>query len=382
MGDRFCPVCRDNNGVLDSYAPETGNVRAWLNRDDQAGSEDTHRPGRQDGLLVDLEADAVTGAVDELLGKVVVVHLVVGQMGPAHAVNLSFGHTISDRRDAGSLCSGHGGIERLLLVCWLADTEGSGHVAAVTVDAGTKVDHHKIAFHKGSIAWASMWQRRVRTARHDRVETQGICPVVEHRSVEVELKGPLGDTRLKSTNHRSESFVGNGRCLLKPGPLARVFELSKLCDNSAGRHELRVWHVFVCQPFRELSMVSNTQAVIEAEPGGPEPGGQLMADVSDAEVHIDEIAEPGSRELSFRLFAVATIGKQRDVVVGDQQAAVRAGESGEPADIDRCSHPQCLSTGDVAISLICVSIRLPAVIDQPFSQGVEPADPVHRWQLH
>jgi hypothetical protein len=54
MGDRFATLIGDKNGVFNTNAAETGEIRTRLDCHHEASSEDTHRPAGQHRLFVDL----------------------------------------------------------------------------------------------------------------------------------------------------------------------------------------------------------------------------------------------------------------------------------------------------------------------------------------
>ena len=65
VGERSATVGGDDDGVLDAHAAVLGEVDAGLDGDDVAGGERSIAGRGHPGPLVDLEADAVAGGVQE-----------------------------------------------------------------------------------------------------------------------------------------------------------------------------------------------------------------------------------------------------------------------------------------------------------------------------
>src|SRR5215207_6212582 len=125
-GERIGAVGGDDHGVLDAHAAHTGEIHAGLDRDDRTGFQGITGTRGHPGLLVDLEAHPVAGAVHERVGPTRRRDDLATGAIDLGAVD-SGTHRVATRR----LAVAHDVPHAAGLRTRVADAHGAGHVGAV-----------------------------------------------------------------------------------------------------------------------------------------------------------------------------------------------------------------------------------------------------------
>src|SRR5438132_12108521 len=137
-GQHLVPALGHDDQVLDPDSEPPGHVHARLDRDDVAAHEPPLAARREPGRLVDLETDAVPGAVPELV-------FASGFVDPGARCRVDFAHVRpgGDTGERRRLRHAHELVALARLGVELAGREGPRAVGAVSVDAAPEVDDHE-----------------------------------------------------------------------------------------------------------------------------------------------------------------------------------------------------------------------------------------------
>src|SRR5262249_55282252 len=141
QGQRATAVLGDDDGVLDAHAAVFGEVDPGLHGDDVAGGERSIALRPDPRPLVDVEADAVTGRVEEGSPPAVAIDDLTADL-----VELGGADAGLHRVDARLLCLAYDVEHAPLLGRGRADHDGARHVRAVAVHQGAEVEHNEVAF--------------------------------------------------------------------------------------------------------------------------------------------------------------------------------------------------------------------------------------------
>src|SRR3989442_5073335 len=156
-------VVPEDRDVLDPDAEPTRDVDARLDRERHSGLEPLVVAANEIRMLVSVQADAVSRAVDEPLA-------IAGLLdhAPRRRVDRCRGGAGARRRVAGLLRSPHDVVDLAdLVVDVLADVHGARDVGAIPLTGATEVEHDRVAARDAPFAGLVMWRRPVRTGRDD-----------------------------------------------------------------------------------------------------------------------------------------------------------------------------------------------------------------------
>ena len=220
--------------------PMPGEVDARLDGDDDAGGEDSSALLADRRGLVDVEADAVPGAVLEALGPAG-----LARSRRRHTVSTSFAPTPARTAatpwawESRTTSNTRGQLAGRLA----AEPERPGHVGAVALEGGAEVDHHRLARREhgrrsaGGGAWPS-WARpprscRTRGPRPRPAASRCRAPSANSDSVTVvvAISASIGRTS-------AQRGVGDGGGPGHAVELAGVLHLAQRLDRPGHRHAL------------------------------------------------------------------------------------------------------------------------------------------------
>src|SRR2546428_6890074 len=156
-------VVPEDRDVLDPDAEPTRDVDAGLDRERHSGLEFLVVAAYEIGVLVSVQADPVSGAVDE-------PNAVAGVLdhAPRRGVDRCRGRAGARRRITGPLRSPHDVVDLShLVVDVLADVYGARDVGGIPLTRATEVQHDRVAARDAPLAGLVMWRRAVRTRRDD-----------------------------------------------------------------------------------------------------------------------------------------------------------------------------------------------------------------------
>ena len=134
------PSVGDLDEVLDAEPAEPATIEAWLDRHDVAGSSSSALDDlRGEGVLVDVEADAVAGAVEEPVAVAARRRTCSRQAASTSRAATPGAHGV----EPGELGLEDQLVDRAAARRRLADDERAGHVGVVAVDERADVDDRR-----------------------------------------------------------------------------------------------------------------------------------------------------------------------------------------------------------------------------------------------
>src|SRR6185312_9256409 len=170
--------------VLDPYPEPPRQVDPGLDREAHAGLDRTGLALDHVRRLVDREADAVAGAVDEPLAVPG-----AGDHAAGGAVDVLAGGAGADRVERGLLGEADDVVHLRLLLGWLADVDGAGRVRPVAVLRAAEVQDDHVALLDDAVALLVVGVRAVRAGGDDG-ELGPLVSVCDEEACE--LGGDLG----------------------------------------------------------------------------------------------------------------------------------------------------------------------------------------------
>src|SRR6266851_7609916 len=190
-------VVAEDRDVLDANAEPTRDIDAGLDRERHARLEGLVVAADEVRMLVPVETDAVSGAVDEPFAVTGLV-----DNAPRSGVNGCGCRARAHGRVAGFLRSPHHVVHSTHLVIHVsADVDGARDVGAVPLPCSAEVEHDGVAGCDAATAGLVMWRRAVRTRRDDR-EGDLVVPFIAEERGELGADlalGPTGELALENS---------------------------------------------------------------------------------------------------------------------------------------------------------------------------------------
>src|SRR5213593_3440706 len=157
-------VVSEERDVLDADAEPTRDVDAGLDRERHSGLQLLVIAADEIWVLMAVEADAVSRAVDEPLAVASLV-----DHAPRRGIDRCRGRATARGRIAGFLRSLHDVVDLTdLVVDVIPDVDRSRDVGAIPRTRAAEVQHDRIAARDAPLAGLVMWRRPVRTGGDDR----------------------------------------------------------------------------------------------------------------------------------------------------------------------------------------------------------------------
>lgn len=227
----------DGAGVFDADAAQAGHIDAGLHGDDVAGGQDLIGPAGNAGLLMDIDAHAMAGAVAEALAVAGLGDDIAGDF-----VDLRRGHTGRDGRLGRLLGAQHDIIDLAHLVAGLTHRHGAGHIGVVAVLAGAEIDGDHVPFLDLPIAGHRMGQGAVFAGGHDGIEGQAVGPQLQHLVIQGQLHLALGPPGGDEAADVLEGLAGDIAGVLDAAKLVVVLDLAQLFHLEIQRREADAGH--------------------------------------------------------------------------------------------------------------------------------------------
>src|SRR6478736_8578520 len=163
--DDHASILANLHHVLDPDPADPGEVDPGFDRDHGAFGKLVLLGRSEPRLLVDLEADPVTQAVDEV---VPVPRL--RDDGPRRGIHLDAGYTRSNHVDRSLLRLADDVVHLLELCRGLTERDRAGHVGVIALDERTEIELDHVALLEHTMPGLVMGLGRVLTDSHDRIE--------------------------------------------------------------------------------------------------------------------------------------------------------------------------------------------------------------------
>ena len=181
----------NDQGVLDADTAAVGQVDTGFHGHHGASKQCTGGGGVDSRRFVDLQTDAVTEAVAEVLGVAGVgddlagggVDLAQRRPRPRAPRGRPAGRRTPARRSPAATARRR------------AEHEGAGHVGVVAADQRTEVDLDEVTRRQHRVGRPVMRDRRVGAGRHDGLERRSVGAVLEHQRLQLAADLPLGAAR-------------------------------------------------------------------------------------------------------------------------------------------------------------------------------------------
>ena len=212
--------------------PWVGQVHTRLDGDDDAGGERSIGGGRHPRGLVDLEAHAVAGAVQE-------------GVAPAGVVDDVAAGRVDRRRrprpaPTASTPACWAAVTTSSMRAWVGDGlahhDGAGHVRAVAVDQRAEVEHHEVALDDAPGRRAVVGLGPVRPGGHDRLER--VAPGARAGGSRSRARGRTPARSARSSQPRRARWPAPGRRWRRP---PRCGPPRRRPSPGAGRRPARRW---------------------------------------------------------------------------------------------------------------------------------------------
>ena len=320
--ENFRPIGRQMQHILDTHAEFAGQIDAGLCGDDGVLRQLCVRAGRGDGVLVDVEPEAVSEAVTEAVP--------VARIGDDLArggVHTLAGHAGLCRGNAGQLRVEHGLVHGAHLVARHADGDGARHVRAVAVFAAAEVHRHKVALCHAPVAGHAVRHARVRSGEHDGVKARALRAEAQHAVNELGRDLPLGHAGADDGADLRKRLVRDLLRLIHHRQLLRLLGCAQGAQDALCRLELEPEQLLVGREFgvaRRLLLTAEQLHVCLAQNTLHERAHRRLA---RAQQHLRDAGQRGVCGLD-----VAGVGDEKCLMHRHDHRAVRGREAGgEPA---------------------------------------------------
>ena len=212
-------------------------------------------------------------------------------------------------------------------VVGVADHEGAGHVAPVSLDQSAHVDHDEVTRLEDPVGGPGVRKRRIGTRGDDRLVTRsGAAPPAD---AVIERQGdlPLGGTGDDQRLGVGERLVGERRRRLHPSEFGIVLHRPELDDQPLGRGQ------FGTGQRRSPSALGRPGRMVGLEPDHPMAGQCSCAERDQIGADLDRGTGTRLCDLRRALGGIAGVGDEGERVGCDDERPVRPGEAGEPPHV-------------------------------------------------